>query len=270
MAGLGNISITEKPTTIVVIPDLHDCPKTDTTRLKWIARFINDYLPDHIIQIGDILDMESLCSHVPNDTVGGKLKPHFMADIESLAHALDDFKKTLTPAAKKIPRHITLGNHEHRCWLWEKYNPEVAGMFQHALTSVLEASGWTYTMYGEYYTVAGVDFTHVPLNGLGKPYGGKTAITRIANESMADIVYGHTHKFEYRSVTKLGPNRGVTAINVGCALEWGVTKDYTGYNPTDWWWGIVTLTIKDGRIVGFQQIPMFELEENYHDKQARK
>lgn len=248
--------------TVIVLPDLHDAPGLCQDRFKWIGQYLNDEQPDAVINIGDTADLESLCSHVKNESWEGKFKPSFLSDLESLNKSLELINQHYKPENKPV-RHITLGNHEHRAWTFVSANPEMYGV-QDLLTKTLEQNGWTWSKYGEYFTYENVDFTHVPFgSGMGKPIGGKTAMQRIANESIRDLVFGHTHRFGYFTTPKLGPDRKVTVVNVGCGLPWGKVQDYARLASTGWWWGIVKLSIKDGAINGFEQIPMYQLENAY-------
>lgn len=251
-------SIRDDVSKVLVLPDMHDSPELDKERFKLIARHATATQPDAIISIGDIADVESLCSHVKNQTFKGRFKPAYLKDLESIAEALSLFEDNFK-TDKDIVKHITLGNHEERIWWFVDNNPEMAGM-EDLFTAILEGHGWSWTRYGDYYNYQGVDFTHAPLTTMGKPMGGKTALQRVANESIKDIVFGHTHKYGYIQVPKLGLDRRTTAVNVGVGLPQGMVKDYARLNQTGWWWGIVELTIMNGRIEGVNNIPMRELD----------
>lgn len=131
---------------------------------------------------------------------------------------------------------------------------------QDLLTNILINNGWTWTKYGEYFNYHGVDFTHVPFNSMGRP---TSSLNQIANKSNRDVVFGHTHRFDYLSAAKFGNNNKISVVNVGCALPWGHVQSYAKLSSTGWWWGIVELIIYQGRIEGVSAIPMFELENEF-------
>lgn len=248
----------QKVKRVVVLPDLHDDPSLSKDRFKWIGKYLTHEQPDAVIGIGDTADFESLCSHVKNESFQGKFKPSFLKDLASLNEALALLNKHYKPKNKPF-KHITLGNHEHRVWTFCDDNPEMFGM-QDLLTDVLKNNGWNYSKYGEYVNYSGVDFTHVPFNSMGRP---TSSLNQIANKSNRDIVFGHTHRFDYISAAKFGNNKKITVVNVGCGLPWGHVQGYAKLSSTGWWWGVVMLTIYKGRIEAISMVPMFELEERF-------
>lgn len=249
--------------TVVVIGDAHDNPNESKRRFKWLAKFCNDIKPNAIIQIGDVADLDSLCAHVPNDTLAAKHKPSFDQDLVSLNEALRLFKATLNFKPKVM--HMTLGNHCERIWRYENENPETFNTMVNRFTDVLESTGWSWTRYGEYYNYKGVDFVHRPLNYMKKPVGGKYVARAVAVDSARDIVFGDTHRFYDCRIGKLGTNgtEKIRAVDVGCAMEWGQIKEYAKMNATSWWHGAVVLTIIDGHIEGVNSVPMLILQDRY-------
>lgn len=248
--------------TVGVIPDLHDSPGLSKRRIKWMAKYFTDVQPDHIIQIGDIADFESLCSYIKNETYEGKMKPGFQQDLESLGIALQIFNRHYKPK-KRVGKHITLGNHEERIWTFENNNPEIHCMMSNAFLTTLEHYGWTWSPFGEYYTYGGVDFVHAPLNAMRRPMGGVHVLAAAGRESLHDLVFGHTHKAGSLVIPKLGHDRKLTVVNVGCALEWGHVQEYAKLAQTGWWWGVTLINILGGRIVSVNQKSMLELKKDY-------
>lgn len=249
-----------KPLKVTVIGDLHDKPELDKRRGKWIGRHIAETQPDAVVQIGDIADFESLLTHVGDDTVAGKTKPTFQTDMASLCEMLDVIKAEMG----EIPhQHITLGNHEHRLWKYENENPAMYGTLQHQFMTEVSRRGWTFSPYGEFHEIGGVDFTHVPFNKMGKPVGGKYPAQTVARDSIRDIVFGHTHQQNAAVCWKLGPDRRVKALNVGLAMDYGYIPKYCETAATGFSYGITDIIITNGRIEGESFIPMFEMERRY-------
>jgi hypothetical protein len=76
-------------------------------------------------------------------------------------------------------------------------------------------------------------------------------------------VYGHTHRFSFRSVSKIGPQMGVQLLNVGSAMPAGYYAKYNVSEQGHPTFGIVDATFRGGHIVAHRFIPMTELEACY-------
>lgn len=245
----------------LVIGDAHDSPLLPKDRFAWIGAHAEQSKPDIIIQIGDFATLDSLNSHVPNESYGGKAKPTFMADMESFNLALEAFGSRLN---HKPEMHCTLGNHERRLYLFEDRAPEAYGMMQHELQSIFDRHGWTFSPYGSITYYGGVGFVHAPINRMGKSIGGKNAENTTANELIHDLVFGHSHIERMTRYSKLGPSNYVIALNVGCALPDGHVEDYAEHSMSGGWsWGITEVTLQHGHIQDRHWISMTRLEELY-------
>ena len=243
---------------VVCIGDAHDSPAIeDKSRFTWIAEYIKREKPDIVIQIGDFVTLDSLNSHIGNETYHGRAKPTFISDMAS-------FNKALEAMPIDGPeKHCTLGNHERRLYLFEDRAPEAYGMMQHELQSIFERHKWTFSPYGMPYVVGGVSFVHCALNTLGKSYGGKNAEGTIANDAVGDWVIGHSHRERMHRAPKLGPNNFVKIANVGCALPDGHLEDYATHTLTGWSYGIADMTIQGGHIQDYRFVSMAHLSEAY-------
>ena len=246
---------------VLAIGDTHDSPELDKKRFKWFGRLARDLRVRCVVQIGDMFTFDSLCKYADNSTHEGKLKPEFIEDLESGEEALEEFRKGLGPY--RVRKHITLGNHEARIYSYEDRNPEVWGMMRRDFFKLLKRQGWSYTDFGEYYFIDGVGFTHVPLNRMGRPYGGKNAENQIGNDSKFDVILGHSHIEKVVTVPKIGPNQSVKVINLGCALPDGHIEKYARHSTTGWTYGAYELFISKGRIASQKFYCMEELEQKY-------
>lgn len=243
---------------VVCIGDAHDSPEIpDKSRFEWIGKYIKEVKPDVVIQIGDFATLDSLNTHVPNDTLDGRLKPSFEKDMGSLNLALQVMD------LGGVERHCTLGNHERRLYLYEQSHPEMDGKLKCSIDSVFRENGWTYSPYGEIYYLGGVGFVHAALNRLSKTFGGKNAENTIANESIHDLVIGHSHVERVHRAPKIGPNNEVVIVNVGCALPHGHVEAYATHALTGWAWGITDLIIQNGHIQDRDWVSMNKLGERY-------
>ncbi len=69
---------------VCAIGDVHDAPDIPKDRARWLGRWVADTRPDVVVQIGDIATLDSLNSHVSNETYTGRAKPVFEEDMASL------------------------------------------------------------------------------------------------------------------------------------------------------------------------------------------
>ena len=245
---------------VLAIGDAHDSPKLeDKSRFFGMGKLAKERGVSHVIQIGDFADFDSVSSHIPADTIEGKLNSPYTADIVSLNRALEAFDKGIN--GHKVVRHVTLGNHERRIYQYENQHPQVEGMLTGELEQTFKDHGWSFTPYGEFYFLGSVGFIHAALNRLGKTYGGKLAESTIANDAVFDVVIGHSHVRKDHRAPKIGPHKHVTVLNLGCALPQGYTQNYVYHSQlAGWWYGVNVLTIQGGQIVGIEAISMPELE----------
>lgn len=244
---------------VLVIGDTHDSPHIVQDRFKWIANHIKKTKPDYIIHIGDFGSFDSLSYFQANDTQQGKLKDAFMIDINSMRNALS----ILSDAIEGIPHHLCLGNHEMRVHKFEEKIPEIQGLMKKALYDSFHDRGWTTTEYGEFKFIGGVGFVHAPLNIMGKEYGGKNGEVQVANDTLHDVVFGHTHKHRDWKAPKIGDSQWVRIVNVGCSLPQDHVEEYAKLNMTGWSWGIVELDIWANHIQDSKFISMSRLEKEY-------
>ncbi len=238
--------------------DAHNQPGMDTERFEWLAKFVNDQKPDVLIDGGDFDDLNSLCGHERNDSWKGKFKPAFAADLEASALARGYLDTHITHPCEK---HFILGNHEDRLYQFENTNPEVYGMMQHAYLEIHK--NWQITPYRGYLDIGGVDFTHVPMNGMNKPIGGNRAAVQVATKSVRDCCFGHTHTYGYWEESKFGPNRSTTAINGGCFMPQGYVPKYAQGSAKGYWYGCHVMEISEGRIISHTPVTMRELKARY-------
>lgn len=244
---------------VLAIGDAHDSPKLeDKSRFYAMGKLARERGITHVVQIGDFADFDSVSSHIAADTIQGKLNNPYTSDIVSLNRALEDFERGL--GQHSVIKHVTMGNHERRIYLYENSHPQVEGMLTSELEQTFKDRGWSFTPYGEFYFLGAVGFIHCALNRLGKSYGGKLAESTIANDAVFDVVVGHSHVKREHRAPKIGPHKHVTVLNLGCALPMGYTQDYVYHSQlAGWWFGVNVLTIQGGQIVGVEAISMDDL-----------
>jgi hypothetical protein len=245
----------------VIIGDAHDSPHIpDKRRFEWIGAHINKIKPDFAESIGDFATIDSLNGHEGNETFAGRSKPTFAEDMASLNLAYEALGSKINGT---FDLHLDEGNHERRIYLFENTHPETNGTMVFQFHKVLERHGWTHSPYGHINYRGGVGLVHAALNRLGKTYGGKTAENTIANDSVHDLIIGHSHVERMHKAPKIGGNGFVRVLNVGCALPDGHIENYAKHALNGWSYGIAEVTIQHGHISDYQWISMARLEEMY-------
>jgi len=250
----------DKITTIVYFTDAHNQPKLDKKRFFWLADYINEKNPEHLVDGGDFDDLGSLCRHERNESYKGKFKPAFQDDLESANEARQILHEEIKAPCTK---YVTFGNHEARLYDYEDANPEVYGMMQHAYEEILHKFGWGITPYRAYKTIDDVDFTHVPMNMMNRPIGGKNPCNIISRDSIKDICFGHTHGLGYQINHKLGDQRSVRAFNGGCFMPDDYMPAYAKNSQKEFWSGVHLLKIINGKLNVCESITMLELSQRY-------
>lgn len=253
-----------KPLRVLAIGDLHQDPRhPDRLQiLTWIARYASQERFDHIVQIGDWSTWDSVNQHDRNDTMAARFKPSIKQDMENLQASLQAWRAGMAPDYK--PRQtVVLGNHENRLERFENANPESHQTFTLARDELFLGFGWKTRPYGEVFYLENVGFTHHPVNGAGRAFGGETGPQRAANKTTVSIVSGHTHKRQVHDSAKIGPIDVVSMIEIGCALPWGTVESYAKHGMTGWWYGVAALTVQGGVITDTHFKSMLALEAEF-------
>ncbi len=256
------------PERIMVIGDLHQDPRHPDRLdvLTWLGRRAAEQRTPRIIQIGDWSTWDSVNMHDGNETVAARLKPGIKQDQDNLVESLQHWRRGIGDHRPK--QTVVYGNHENRLERFENLNPEAHETFTLARDQAFAQFGWKTRPYGELFYVQGVAFTHHPVNGAGRAFGGKTGPQRAANETTVPVVSGHTHRRQVHDAPKIGPADVISMVEVGCGLPWGVVESYARHSLTGWWWGVVEMTVQDGAITDLNFISMLSLRDRYSDDGA--
>lgn len=245
---------------VTLIGDTHQQPGMSTDRFKWIARHVGETQPDRVIQLGDLGEWSSLERHSAPGSIQQKGRPSFQDDLASVEEALSVYGQNLGKCPQ--PHHVTGGNHEHRITAAQDATAELVGSLWGQFQDALARYDWRYTDYRNFLFINSVGLTHVPQSLMEKPIGGETE-QGICNKLLFSLVYGHTHRFSFRSVSKIGPQMGVQLLNVGSAMPHGYYARYNVSEQGHPTFGIVDATFRGGHIVAHRFIPMTELESRY-------
>lgn len=247
---------------VIVIGDAHDDPTIpDKSRFEWAGKYAADAKADVVLSIGDFLNLNSLCFHIPDENYSGKAKPTFLADIASGKLAFDALNSGL--GNWNPEKHITVGNHENRLYRMEDQTPSAAGMYHALYDELLTNSGFTYSAYGDTTLYGGVGFTHIPLGIMGRPSSARH-LNGLGNDSVRDLVFGHRHRATAQPFPKIG-GITVTLVDAGCFLPWGYKKmeSFAEHTPGEWSYVLTDLRIKGRRIVDVNFISVPSLQERY-------
>jgi hypothetical protein len=246
---------------VVAIGDLHDDPRLDKGRFKWIGRHIAETKPDRVVQIGDWGNFDSMSMHDAPGSRNSIARPTFVQDLESLNESLATLHGDL--GIGSVPCDITFGNHEHRCQRAADNDPVRLGDTMLRVEEIFSRYQWNYRPYGEYLFIGGTGFVHTPRNIMGKEYGGKRVENQVGNDALFSIIWGHSHRRGFWSFPKIGPQNGIDLCNLGSAMPQGYVANYAKLSTTGWSYGLYELTIQAGRILSDRFISMVELQAKY-------
>ena len=180
---------------IVILGDIQ-IPHQDQHTLDVVARFIEDFQPDHLVLNGDILDAESLSHYVVDPLRRTKLADDVL-EVQSYLRELEQLVIGLNLDTKL---YFNAGNHEDRVrkYLWAK-SPELNGLQPLDIPALLGLDPlWQYTPYYDPMETTGRIGTEI--NGIliihgwvAKKWSAHTA--KAAWEQFGGSgVIGHTHR----------------------------------------------------------------------------
>jgi len=250
-----------RSTRVLAIGDTHDEPHIPKDRFKWIGRHCVARMPDRVVQIGDFASWNSVSEHEEKGSVSHAKRPSFQEDLRSCEEAMTEFYKQTS--GLNIPLELVCGNHEHRIQRFEDKTPETVGTLSAQFDDLCARYRWRVHPYGQWLMIDSVGFVHVPMNIMGRPYGGQTSENQIANHATHSIVFGHTHRCTFRKTPKIGANNAIEIMNLGSAMPNGYVAKYAGTATTGWSYGIYELEIRAGHIVSHTFVSMSQLEELY-------
>jgi predicted MPP superfamily phosphohydrolase len=246
--------------TVLAIGDAHDKPGRCKARFKHLGRFAGEVNPDYIVSIGDLISCDSLSAHEPPGSANDAERPGFWQELESAEEALSLFFSE--HPAGSIPFYQTHGNHEHRAWSAANRQPKSQGDFPLRIEQVFARFQIETRPFGHHLTLDGVDYTHIPLNIMGKPMGGENCEQNIANKSLRSLVCGHTHRRKIIRMPKTG-HGNLTVVNLGTFMPHGLIEKYSSVAQTGWSYGVYVLRVQAGEILSEKFFDIRELEEGF-------
>lgn len=234
-------SYTPNREAVLVIPDLHSV-YCDWRYLDLICKFIADFKPSIIIQIGDLADYECLM---------GKVKQKYPSfdsdDILSLAKEFKAVQRILSSIHAVTPpsveKYHLCGNHEFRCDLLLRKQPNFAG--QITLAKRVDMEGWRQLGYLEPLKIGKLNFIH------GEFYG-RNHVTKHLQHYQKNVMYGHTHDIAMDSLSSPMREIPIWGASIGCGCN--LNPDYQRNKSSKWQLGFAYGWI-DSKTGDFFMIP---------------
>lgn len=253
---------------ILIIPDSHSSPDTSNERFVWLGRFILDRQPDIIVNLGDLFDMNSLCSYdrSKKSFEGRRYKKDLKAGHDALAKMHSPFneyneqRRSSKRAKLKEPRKvITLGNHENRITRAVESSPELEGLM--SLENLkLKSFGYEIYDFKKPVCVEGIWFSHYFPSGVkGEAISGFNIASNLLQKNMASSICGHSHLWDMAIRAKPDGSK-VMALNAGW---YGEQPTFTDATEQLWWSGITWLHNVHNGVFDVEQISIERIKSQY-------
>lgn len=260
-----------------MLGDPHVDPDFHNDRFEWAGNLIVYNRPDHIVQMGDFGNLDSISFHdrgKPRLQEGKRLKD----DLEAMQDAYDklmaplkEFNSRVSSLKKKKynPRIFWLeGNHEERVRRFIDMEPAFEGFVPETDFVGAGLDGATIVRYRNFCYINGVAFTHAVLaERANVPIGGKYVGARVCDAVQTSCVYGHHHHRQFHSITRINPATGKgTAVDSLCAGTYSdYYPDYMKDNAlrSNWWSGAIVLYHTEFGRFDYETISMERIKKEY-------
>jgi hypothetical protein len=228
----------------------HARPGIDNERADWLGDLIMEERPDVVVNLGDLWDMESLCSW--DKGTKGAVGRNYQEDINSGIEFNDRLFHKIKKSKKKLPRRVfTYGNHEYRVNKAINESPHLEGdtngispkhfQLEDYYDDVVEYDGSTPGSI----RIDGINYSHYVVSGaMGRAIGGEHHAHSILAKTHESCTVGHAHILDY-AVQFSVLNRGMMACVAGTYQE--DRPNYAGNSSSRWWRGCVLKSnVEDG------------------------
>lgn len=262
--------------THLVIPDSHAKPDVPNKRFEILGKFILDAKPDVIVNIGDMADMESLCSYDKGKkSFEGR---RYKRDIEAVRDALKKLheptinfnrKQRLNKQKQYLPdMYFCLGNHENRVNRVIENQPELEGTIS-TEDFGYENYGYSVNAFMSPISVDGILYSHYFVSGImGKPISGTHTAYTLLQKKYQSCTQGHSHLLDYKVLTA-GDGSKLQGLSVGCFLETDQYESYAGEEANSMWWkGVVLKHVREDGTYDPEFISIERLEDMYDSSQT--
>ncbi len=244
---------------VLVIGDSHIDETQDLRRFAAAGNLIGAERPDYVISIGDFLSFNCLSEWDKNNrkTMEGK---RYHKEVLAGAEAVKLLKKKYKPTKTYSANWVFIeGNHEYRLPRYLNQYPVFDGSVN--IQEDLGITDWQWVPYKTVLRINGVGFTHIPINGLGRPIGNPNVATKAVKLFDHSVVFGHTHTLDHAAEHRHGGAHLHQALGVGCFFEH--VDEYAMGSKTDYWRGLVMMDIYGQNRFDFRTIAMSQLLKQY-------
>ncbi|GGM39301.1 hypothetical protein GCM10012275_07770 [Longimycelium tulufanense] len=238
--------------TYVVIPDIQ-IPYHDPRALKAVIHFIREYVPDEVVQIGDLMDYPQPSRWTKG--TAGEYQGSVFADSETAK------KVFLGPLRETYggPIKIIEGNHDLRPRTYlAKYAPALSESGAFNFERLLDFKGFGVEKAPDFYEFA-------PKWVLTHGHLGRISLSRIAGNTALNaakrlgvsVIMGHTHRLGMGSHSVGYDNRIVrtlTGVEIGHLMNMR-SASYLKQGAGDWQQGFALLHV-DGNHVKVELVPI--------------
>lgn len=222
----------------LVIGDSHVDDNQKLTRFKALNSVIRHTEGlTHVISIGDFLSLNALSGWDRNKRLLLENR-RYSSEIRAGNEALSLLQKGVD---KKLVWVYIEGNHENRATRYCEEFPEMEGTVDVRRNLNLDDRGFLWVPYKEAYNLNGVSFTHIPINGMGKPIGNPNVAHKALQLYGNSVVFGHTHTLDHAGLHRKNSPHLQQALSVGCFFEH--VEEYAKGSMTNFWRGIVLLDL---------------------------
>jgi len=231
--------------TMLLIPDVHAQPDDDMTRFGNLMFWLDQRAPklDKIVQIGDLWDFGSLCTHDSNTPDWHKRS--LKEDIDAGFDALDwiySIGAAHDVECKDI--HIIEGNHEDRYNKWMKSdNRLLTSDFPKTVKALIAQErptykGINYHAFLKPTVIWGAVFSHYFVSGvMGRPQGGEHHANNLLRSQHTSCICGHSHLLSTSTRTR-GDESKIHALVAGCFVDPAGDFAYAKAAKKLWWNGV--------------------------------
>ena|SRR5690606_15386544 len=237
---------------ICFVPDLQ-VPFHDRKALKAVLRFVGEYQPDEVVQIGDLADFPQPSRW--NKDTRGEFEGSVFADAQEIKR---QFLEPLRDVYEG-PVGVLEGNHDERPRVYlDKYAPALSGTRAFDLDVLLDFESYKVDLLPDFYEVApGWVATHGHKGGIRlNPNAGYTAMNA-AKRFDKSVIMGHTHRLAALNHT-YGYGGDIKKILYGVEVGNLMSMKQAGYlkgGTANWQQGFAILHV-DGNTVRPEVIPI--------------
>jgi len=140
------------------------------------------------------------------------------------------------------------------------------GFFETIFLPIFAKAGIDVVPYQDYFQFHDMHYTHTPINGMGKPFGGVNMGRNIAMNVSFNVTHGHKHElYEYvqPKISHGGEVDGIHVICTGAFLPSGYREPYAAKSQSYWTSCLTMQRFVGGKYKSTSRVSIDELEVLY-------